>query len=57
MARLVEEEEPNAASSENRQKGTTAEAKKVRDMVTDIIEYIEWRGETALRDISEKLKR
>src|ERR1700687_922247 len=33
---------------------TTAEAKKVRDIVTGIIEDIETRGETALRDISEK---
>ena len=33
---------------------TSAEAKKVRDIVTGIIEDIESRGETALRDISEK---
>src|SRR5207244_566175 len=33
---------------------TTAEAKKVRDTVTGIIEDIESRGETALREISEK---
>jgi sulfopropanediol 3-dehydrogenase len=33
---------------------TTAEAKKVRDIVTGIIEDIESRGETALREISEK---
>src|SRR5580700_460556 len=33
---------------------TSAEAKKVRDIVTGIIEDIEIRGETALRDISEK---
>jgi sulfopropanediol 3-dehydrogenase len=33
---------------------TAAEAKKVRDIVTGIIEDIESRGETALRDISEK---
>ena len=32
----------------------TAEAKKVRDIVTGIIEDIESRGETALRDISER---
>ena len=32
----------------------TAEAKKVRDIVTGIIEDIENRGETALRTISEK---
>ncbi|HYL11557.1 MAG TPA: histidinol dehydrogenase [Terriglobales bacterium] len=34
---------------------TTADAKKVRDTVTGIIEDIEARGETALREISEKL--
>lgn len=33
---------------------TTAEAKKVRDIVTSILEDIESRGETALREISEK---
>ena len=33
---------------------TTAEAKKVRDIVTGILEDIESRGETALREISEK---
>jgi len=33
---------------------TSAEAKKVRDIVTGIIEDIESRGEMALRDISEK---
>ena len=33
---------------------TSAEAKKVRDIVTGIIEDIGSRGETALRDISEK---
>ena len=33
---------------------TTADAKKVRDTVTTIIEDIESRGEAALRDISEK---
>jgi len=33
---------------------TAAEAKRVRDIVTGIIEDIESRGETALRDISEK---
>jgi len=33
---------------------TTAEARKVRDIVTGIIEDIETRGETALREISEK---
>ena len=33
---------------------TTADAKKVRDIVTGIIEDIEARGETALREISEK---
>jgi len=33
---------------------TTAEAKKVRDTVTGIIEDIESRGETALRVISER---
>ena len=33
---------------------TTAEAKKVRDIVTGIIEDVESRGETALREISEK---
>src|SRR5256885_15850408 len=32
----------------------TADAKKVRDIVTSIIEDIESRGETALREISEK---
>ncbi len=32
----------------------TADAKKVRDIVTGIIEDIESRGETALREISEK---
>lgn len=32
----------------------TADAKKVRDIVTGIIEDIENRGETALREISEK---
>src|SRR5438876_9445488 len=32
----------------------TADAKKVRDIVTAIIEDIESRGETALREISEK---
>jgi sulfopropanediol 3-dehydrogenase len=31
-----------------------AEAKKVRDIVTGILEDIESRGETALREISEK---
>ena len=34
---------------------TTAEAKKVRDIVTGIIEEIESRGDAALREISEKL--
>src|SRR3989440_5792147 len=33
---------------------TTAEAKKVRDIVTGILEDIEIRGETALREMSEK---
>jgi len=33
---------------------TTADARKVRDIVTGIIEDIESRGETALREISEK---
>ena len=33
---------------------TTAEAKKVRDIVTGIIEEIESRGDAALREISEK---
>jgi sulfopropanediol 3-dehydrogenase len=33
---------------------TSAEAKKVRDVVTGILEDIEARGETALREISEK---
>src|ERR1700693_4276305 len=33
---------------------TTAEARKVRDIVTVILEDIEKRGETALREISEK---
>jgi len=33
---------------------TTTEARKVRDIVTGIIEDIETRGETALREISEK---
>jgi sulfopropanediol 3-dehydrogenase len=33
---------------------TKAEAKKVRDIVTGILEDIETRGETALREISEK---
>jgi sulfopropanediol 3-dehydrogenase len=33
---------------------TTAEARKVRDVVTSILEDIEKRGETALREISEK---
>ena len=33
---------------------TTAEAKKVCDIVTGILEDIEKRGETALREISEK---
>jgi sulfopropanediol 3-dehydrogenase len=33
---------------------TAAEAKKVRDIVTGIIEDIDSRGETALREISEK---
>jgi sulfopropanediol 3-dehydrogenase len=33
---------------------TSADAKKVRDIVTGIIEDIENRGETALREISEK---
>jgi len=33
---------------------TTAEARKVRDIVTGIIEDIESRGENALREISEK---
>src|SRR5207245_1294167 len=33
---------------------TTAEAKKVRDVVTAIIEDVDSRGETALREISEK---
>src|SRR5207302_11108126 len=32
----------------------TADAKKVRDIVTGIIEDIESRGETALREISER---
>jgi sulfopropanediol 3-dehydrogenase len=32
----------------------SADAKKVRDIVTDILEDIESRGETALREISEK---
>src|SRR5208337_2446313 len=32
----------------------TADAKKVRDIVTGILEDIEKRGETALREISEK---
>ena len=34
---------------------TTAEAKKVRDIVTGIIEEIESCGDAALREISEKL--
>jgi sulfopropanediol 3-dehydrogenase len=33
---------------------TSTKAKKVRDIVTEIIEDIEVRGETALREISEK---
>ncbi|MGA8152119.1 MAG: histidinol dehydrogenase [Terriglobales bacterium] len=33
---------------------TSAEAKKVRDIVTGILEDIEGRGETALREISER---
>ena len=33
---------------------TTAEAKKVRDIVTGILEDIESRGETALREISKR---
>ena len=33
---------------------TTADARKVRDIVTGIIENVETRGETALREISEK---
>jgi sulfopropanediol 3-dehydrogenase len=33
---------------------TTADAKKIREIVTGIIEAIEARGETALREISEK---
>jgi sulfopropanediol 3-dehydrogenase len=33
---------------------STAEARKVRDIVTGILEDIEGRGETALREISEK---
>jgi sulfopropanediol 3-dehydrogenase len=33
---------------------TTAEAKKLRDIVTGILEDIESRGETAFREISEK---
>jgi len=32
---------------------TTAEAKRIRDIVTGILEDIESRGETALREISE----
>src|ERR1700737_1625274 len=33
---------------------TASEAKKVRDIVTGIIEDVERRGEAALREISEK---